>query len=183
MGKTYEDGLGGTITILEEGGDDAPMRFRMVMPKGFGPPAPERHPGITEEFRVIRGTFDLGMVNGEHVVLREGETFSLPPDTYHLPACGEGCDECEFEATLTPGRTAAAMFASIYTETREHSGVGQFARVAMTFMEHEQTLTFKTPLRVVMRTVAGLARLFGVRPTPVDRSEPERVVVEARARA
>jgi mannose-6-phosphate isomerase-like protein (cupin superfamily) len=165
MTTTYEDGLGGSITILEEGGEDSPMRFRMVMPKGFGPPAPERHPRQREDFVMLRGELDLGAVNGEHVVLREGDTFTLPANVYHLPACG-GDEECEFESTLTPGLDAAEMFRSIYTETRSHSGIGQFARVAMTFRRHTGTISFKLPVRVVMTMVAAVARWLGVAPTP-----------------
>ena len=71
--RTYEDGLGGSITLLEEGDEERPTRFRMVMPPGFGPPAPECHPSQTEHFEVLRGTLDLGDVHGEHVVLHEGD--------------------------------------------------------------------------------------------------------------
>lgn len=42
--QTYEDGHGGGITILEPGSETAPMRFRMILPKGLGPPAAEYHP-------------------------------------------------------------------------------------------------------------------------------------------
>ena len=45
MTTTYQDGLGGQITILEPGDAHSPMHFRMIMPEGFGPPAPERSPG------------------------------------------------------------------------------------------------------------------------------------------
>lgn len=88
------------------------------MPRGFGPPAAERHPRQREEFRVLRGTLDLGTIDGARVLLRAGETFSLPAGKYHRPL-NAGDDELEFEATLTPGLDAAEMFASLYAATRE----------------------------------------------------------------
>jgi mannose-6-phosphate isomerase-like protein (cupin superfamily) len=160
--RTYEDGLGGHITILQDGDATTPMRFRMLMPKGFGPPAPERHPAQREDFRVLRGTLDLGKVGGERVILQAGDSFTLPAGTYHLPAnAGDG--ELEFEATLTPGLDSGKMFAALYDATRKHSGLGRFARVAMVFRRHRNTISFPPPVRIVMGLVAGLARLLGVR--------------------
>jgi mannose-6-phosphate isomerase-like protein (cupin superfamily) len=164
--RTYEDGLGGHITILQEGDVTTPMRFRMIMPKGFGPPAPERHPSQREDFRVLRGTLDLGKVNGKRVVLQAGETFTLPAGIYHLPSNG-GEGDLEFEATLTPGLDSAAMFASLYEATRLHTGLGRFARVAMVFRRHRNAIAFPPPVAMVMRVVAGIARGLGLRvPTP-----------------
>ncbi len=160
--RAYEDGLGGRIVILEPGDAMSSMRFRMVLPKGFGPPAPERHPSQREDFRVLRGTLDLGKVSGKHVVLRASDTFSLPPNTYHLPA-NAGNEELEFEATLTPGLDAAAMFQSLYTETRTHTGLARFARVALVFRRYRRTISFPLPISAFMSVAAGLARLLGVR--------------------
>jgi len=161
MSTTHEDGLGGHITILERGDASAPLRFRMVMPRGFGPPAPECHPSQREDFHVLRGTLDLGVVDGARVVLRVGDSYTLPAGVYHLPA-NAGEDELEFEATLTPGLDAAQMFAALYAATRQHRGLGRFARVAMIFRRHAKTIAFPAPVRVVMIVVAALASLFGV---------------------
>ncbi|HEX3346397.1 MAG TPA: cupin domain-containing protein [Polyangiaceae bacterium] len=79
--QTHEDGLGGSITILEPGSETAPMRFRMNLPRGFGPPAAECHASQTEDFRVVRGTLDLGKIHGKRVILRAGETFHVPAGT------------------------------------------------------------------------------------------------------
>lgn len=164
MSTTHEDGLGGNITILERGDTKAPMRFRMTMPKGFGPPAPERHESQTEDFRVLRGTLDLGVVEGEHVVLHAGDTFHLPAGVYHLPR-NTGDGELEFEGVLTPGLESSAMFTDLYTVMREHEGFGQFVRVAMVFRRHTAAIQFKAPVRAVMTLVAAAARLFGVTST------------------
>lgn len=164
--RSYDDGMGGRITLLEEGDRERPTRFRMVMPPGFGPPAPESHPAQREEFHVLRGTLDLGKVQGRRVVLHAGDRFSLPPGVAHLPRNG-GDGELEFEATLTPGLATADMFAQVYTETRVHAGLARFARVAMAFRRHREAIDFAPPVRWMMSLVSVLARLLGVRPTVV----------------
>lgn len=161
MSARHDDGLGGSITILEHGSETAPMRFRMVMPKGMGPPAPECHPSQTEDFTVLRGTLDLGVVDGRRVVLKTGETFRLPAGVFHLPACGAD-GEVEFEGVLTPGLESGDMFTELYTVMREHRGVGQFARVSMVFLRHARAIEFKAPVRAAMKVAAAIAGLLGV---------------------
>lgn len=161
----HEDGHGGSITILEQGGVNAPMRARMVMPKGLGPPAPECHPSQTEDFTVLRGTLDLGVIDGKHVVLRAGESFHLPAGVYHLPANG-GDDELEVEAVLTPGLESAGMFGDLFTAMREHQGIARFAHVSMVFRRYTKVIHFKAPVRAVMTIVASVARLVGLERRP-----------------
>jgi mannose-6-phosphate isomerase-like protein (cupin superfamily) len=165
--QTHEDGLGGSITILEPGSETAPMRFRMILPKGFGPPAAECHPSQTEDFHVLRGTFDLGKIDGKRVLLRAGDTYHVPAGTYHLPTNG-GDNELEFESTLTPGRVSADMFAALYQVTRDHRGLAQFARVAMVMRRFARVIAFSAPVSAVMCVVAGMARIFGVRLQSTD---------------
>lgn len=158
----HEDGLGGSITILQPGDATQPLKFRMVLPPGFGPPAPECHPGITENFSVLEGTLDLGLVRGERVVLNAGDTFSLPPGVFHKPANPDASNvvmECE----LTPGRDLAAMFRSLYAATRENRGLGQFLRQAMVLRRHTGSIWFPFPVRVGMSVAAALGRGFGLR--------------------
>ena len=173
--QTHEDGLGGSITILEPGSETAPMRFRMILPKGFGPPAAEYHPSQTEDFRVLRGTLEVGKIDGKRVLLHAGDTYHVPAGTYHLPRNG-GNDELEFESTLTPGRVSADMFVALYQVTRDHRGLAQFARVAMVMRRFTRVITFSAPVRAVMCVVAGLARMFGMR------LEAERTLPESRMR-
>ena len=170
MTTTYEDGLGGRMTILEQGSATTPMRFRALMPKGMGPPAAECHPRQTEDFTVLRGTLDLGVVEGRHVVLRAGDAFHLPAGVYHLPA-NPGDDELEFEAVLTPGLESGAMFADLCAVMRDFRGLGRFARVSMVFRRYAKLISFKPPVRVVMMIVAVMAGLFGVMTLPASRAE------------
>jgi hypothetical protein len=139
------------------------MRFRTLMPKGMGPPAPECHPLQTEDFTVLRGMLDLGIVEGRHVVLKAGDTFHLPAGVYHLPA-NAGDDELEFEAVLTPGLESADMFTGLCAVVREHRGVGRFARVSMLFRRYAKMVSFKPPAPMVITIVAAMARLLGVTP-------------------
>jgi mannose-6-phosphate isomerase-like protein (cupin superfamily) len=180
--QTHEDGLGGSITILEPGSETAPMRFRMILPKGFGPPAAECHRSQTEDFRVLRGTYDLGKIGGKRVILRAGETYHLPAGTFHLPSNG-GDDELEFESTLTPGRESAAMFAALYQVTREHRGLAQFARVSMVMRRFARVITFSVPVSAVMFVVAGVARMFGVRLEATDSARSARGQAGTRSRS
>lgn len=157
----FTDGKGGSITILDWGSATTPMRYRMVLPQGFGPP-PERHPSQTEHFRVISGVFDLGDVNGRHVELRAGETFFLPAGVLHRPL-NKYAEPAEFEATLTPGLASAAMFRSIYTTVRTHHGIAFALRMALIIDRHRAELEFMRPVRIALRLLAGVARFLSVR--------------------
>jgi quercetin dioxygenase-like cupin family protein len=159
MNNVHESGGGGSITILEPGSATTPMRFRMVAGKGVAPPAPECHPSQTEDFKVISGTLDLGMVNGVHVVLQAGDTFHLPAGVPHLPNATEGT---VFEATLTPGLETADMFIDLFAAFREHKGFGQFVRIAMVMRRYRTNIRFSPPINAVMAVVATAARAFGV---------------------
>jgi mannose-6-phosphate isomerase-like protein (cupin superfamily) len=158
----HEDGLGGSITILQPGDAATPLRFRMILPPGFGPPAPECHPGIREDFSVLEGTLDLGVVEGERVVLNAGDTFSLPPGVFHKPA-NPDVRNAVIECELTPGRDLAAMFRSLYAATREYRGVGQFVRQAMVLRRHTGSIWFPFPVRIAMSVAATIGATLGLR--------------------
>lgn len=161
MSSTHEDGLGGSITILEYGNHIAPMRFRMILPRGLAPPASECHPSQTEDFKVLRGTLDLGVIDGQHVVLA-GDSYHLPAGVYHLPR-NPGDTDMEFEAVLNPGLESADMFTDLYAVVREHRGLGRISRAAMVFRRYSRAIHFKAPVRAGMAVVAAIARLFGVK--------------------
>lgn len=157
----HYDGHGGSITILEEGSVTKPMRYRMVLPQGLGPP-PERHPNQEEHFRMISGVLDLGYVNGERVQLRAGETFLLPPGAFHHPR-NKHPEPAEFESTLTPGLATAAMFRSTYTTVRTQRGLGFAVRMAMIVERHRPEIEFAQPVQSLLLLLARVARLLGVR--------------------
>lgn len=157
----FVDGNGGSITILKEGSATQPMHYRMVLPKGFGPPS-ECHPSQEEHFRIISGVLDLGYVNGQRVELRAGQTFTLPAGVLHRPQCLYA-EPAEFEATQTPGLGSANMFRSIYTTVANHRGLSMALRMALIIERHRAELRFTLPVRIPVRLLAGVARLLGVR--------------------
>lgn len=157
----YYDGHGGSITILEEGSATAPMRYRMALPKGLGPPS-ERHPSQEEHFRVISGVLDLGYVNGERVQLLAGETFTLPKGTLHHPVSNL-TEPAVFEATLTPGLATAAMFRSTYSTVRTQRGLGYALRMALIVERHRAEIEFIQPVQTLLLLLARVAHLLGVR--------------------
>jgi quercetin dioxygenase-like cupin family protein len=157
----HDDGHGGNITILEEGSATAPMRYRMVLQQGLGPP-PERHPNQKEHFRMISGVLDLGYVNGKRVQLSAGETFFLPAGAFHHPRNNHP-EPAVFEATLTPGLATAAMFRSTYTTVRTQRGVGYALRMALIVEHHRAEIGFAKPVQTVLLLLARVARLLGVR--------------------
>ena len=173
MTTTHEDGHGGHVTILEHGSATTPMRFHAIQPMGVAPPAPECHPSQSEDYKIIRGTLDLGVIDGKRVRLRAGDTYHLPAGVYHLPANG-GEGELEYESVLTPGFESADMFGDLYVVIREYRGFAQFVRVAMVLRRYTRVIAFKAPVRAAMIVIAAFARLLGVRSAPADGASPSR---------
>lgn len=157
----FSDGHGGSITILEEGSATTPMRYRMMLMKGLGPP-PEHHPSQVEHFRGISGVLGLGSVNGTRVELRAGETYVLPAGVVHHPM-NEYDEPAVFEATLTPGLASAAMFRSVYATTRTQRGAGFALRMGMIVERHRAEVRFALPVRILLGLAARVARWSGVR--------------------
>ena len=152
----HEDGMGGSITILAEGDREQPMIYRMRMPPGVSPPATEMHPGQREEFRVISGTLSLGKIDGKEKLLQVGETYTLEPGHYHLPAC-HGTEPVVFEATLTPGLDSATMFDGVYRSFREHKGLGRLVHLASVFTSHAHEIRFPTVFATFLRALSYFA--------------------------
>ena len=159
--RVIPDCFGGSIAIIEEGSATTPMRFRMVMTKGFGPQS-ERHVSQVELFRVISGVLDLGYVNGKRVELRAGQTFTLPAATLHRPQ-NRYSEPVEFEPPLTPGLNSAAMFRSLYTTVSTRRGFDMALHLALLFDSHRAEIDFTLPVRIPPRLLARIARLAGGR--------------------
>ncbi|MFL5928267.1 MAG: D-lyxose/D-mannose family sugar isomerase [Gaiellaceae bacterium] len=70
---------------------------RQICPEHRHPPF-DRTPGKEETFRCRRGSVEL-WVAGEHIPLRPGEQFTIPPDTLHWFQAGdEGAVVSEFSS-------------------------------------------------------------------------------------
>lgn len=182
MSTKHEDGRGGHITILEHGSATAPMRFHMILPKNGGPPAPECHPSQTEDFKVLRGTLDLGVIDGKRVLLKAGDTFHLPAGVYHQPNSAEDGD-VEIEAVLTPGLESADMFTNLYAVLRERRGLARFAGLSLVLHRYTRSIRFKAPVRAVMAVVSVIARVSGVGRLPARVPSPAHSLHSEIARA
>src|SRR5215211_9449229 len=69
-----------TAAAADSGGEFVGMEF--TLPTGSVPPPPHVHHGLTEEYEVIEGAFDV-MSAGAWTTLGPGESASIPPDTLH----------------------------------------------------------------------------------------------------
>jgi mannose-6-phosphate isomerase-like protein (cupin superfamily) len=158
----YEDGAGGYVEIFELGDDTAPCRYRMRQSPGVGPPAKEYHPNQKESFHVLRGTLDLGTVDGARVLLGPGDRFVLPASVPHLPAAANG-EAVEYEATLSPGLRMAGVFEALFRAEREHRGPGKVLRIALTIAAYRDSIRLSQPFGGLMKGLAFVARTLGVK--------------------
>ena len=69
-----------TAAAADSGGEFVEMRF--TLPPGSVSPPPHVHQGITEEYEVLEGAFDV-MSGGAWTTLVPGQFASIPPATLH----------------------------------------------------------------------------------------------------
>ena len=69
-----------TAAAADSGGEFLEMEF--TLPPGSVSPPPHVHHGLTEEYEVLEGTFDV-MSGGAWATLEAGESASIPSDTLH----------------------------------------------------------------------------------------------------
>ena len=75
-GSVYEV----TAAAADSGGEFVEMQF--TLPPGSVSPPPHVHHGLTEEYEVIEGAFDV-MSGGAWTTLAPGGSASIPPETLH----------------------------------------------------------------------------------------------------
>ena len=75
-GSVYEV----TTAAADSGGEFVEMLF--TLPPGSVSPPPHIHAGLTEEYEVIEGAFEV-MSGGSWSTLRPGQSASIPPATLH----------------------------------------------------------------------------------------------------
>jgi mannose-6-phosphate isomerase-like protein (cupin superfamily) len=69
-----------TAAAADSGGERVEMEF--TLPAGSVAPPPHVHFGMTEEYEVIEGSFEV-MVGGKWTTLTPGQSATVPPDTLH----------------------------------------------------------------------------------------------------
>jgi quercetin dioxygenase-like cupin family protein len=75
-GSVYEV----TTAAADSGGEFVEMLF--TLPPGSVSPPPHVHAGLTEEYEVVEGAFEV-MSGGAWTTLRPGQSASIPPATLH----------------------------------------------------------------------------------------------------
>jgi quercetin dioxygenase-like cupin family protein len=137
------------------------------------------HESQTEDFTVLRGVLDLGVIDGRRVVLKPGDTFHLPAGVYHRPV-NVGDDDLELEAVLTPGLESSNLFTDFSAVAVKHSGMGRFAGLSIVAERYAEMISFKPPVRMLMAVAAAMGRLFGMTLPATQASEAEMLPLEKR---
>ena len=160
-GSVYEV----TAAARESGDEFVEMRF--TLPPGSVSPPPHVHAGLTEEYEVIEGTFEV-MSGGAWSTLGPGQSASIPPATVHTfknrsgalvrvrnihrpPARFEDYIEHIYRLMRARGiRTAKDPRVAIY--------------LSMLMLEYSDTLApGRARERVGLKALAGLGRLLRLR--------------------
>lgn len=160
---------GETIVFLKRAGDTDGQVLQMeLLLKADGPRMLEHvHPRQEERIEVLSGTlrFRLG---GEEQELGAGQALVLPPGVPHtLWNVGEGQARCLFD--VRPALKTEAAFETLFGLAREgktnKQGMPNPLQGALLAREYETFLPRPpVPLqRVVLATIAPIARLFGYR--------------------
>ena len=160
-GSVYEV----TAAAADSGGEFVEMQF--TLPPGSVSPPPHVHHGLTEDYEVIEGTFDV-MSAGAWTTLEPGESASIPPATLHTFK-----NRSEAPVRVRNVHRPAARFEDyiehIYRLMRARGIKSTKApRVAIylsrLMLEYPETLApGRARERVVLGALAGLGRLLRLR--------------------
>ena len=149
----------------ESGGEFVEMVF--TLPARSVAPPPHIHDGLTEEYEVLEGSFDV-MSGGEWTTLGAGESASIPPDTLHTFKNRSGGTV----RVRNVHRPAARFEDFVEHMHRLLSARGirgsKDPRVpiylSMVMLEYPETLASgRARERVALRAMAGLGRIFRMR--------------------
>jgi mannose-6-phosphate isomerase-like protein (cupin superfamily) len=154
-----------TAAAADSGGEFVEMEF--TLPPGSVSPPPHVHHGLTEEYEVIEGTFDV-MSGGAWRTLRPGESASIPAATLHTFKNRSGApvrvrnvhrpaarfeDYIEHICRLTQARGI---------KSRKDPRIPVY--LSMLMLEYPETLApGRARERVALKALAGLGRLLRLR--------------------
>ena len=140
-------------------------------------PGPSRrpvsaHPAQEERFEVLAGTLALTVDGREHV-LKQGESFVVPPGARHLPH-NAGEEDVRFVAEMRPAGRFEEFLAEITAANNSgREGISYLltaAGVLKRFPDTEHPTTLPRPIeRAVFAVMATLGGLFGLRSPTVER--------------
>jgi len=154
-----------TAAAADSGGGFVGMQF--TLPPGSVSPPPHVHDGLTEEYEVLEGTFDV-MSGGAWTTLAPGESASIPPATLHTFKNRSGTTVRVRNVHRPPARFEDYI-EHIYRLTRAR-GIKSpkdprlAVYLSMLMLEYPDTLApGRARERVVLKSLAGLGRLVRMR--------------------
>jgi mannose-6-phosphate isomerase-like protein (cupin superfamily) len=160
-GSVYEV----TAAAADSGGEFVGMQF--TLPSGSVSPPPHVHDGLTEEYEVIEGAFEV-MSGDSWRALGPGESASIPPGTLHTFRNRSGGTVRVRNVHRPPARFEDYIeHINRLTRARGITG-GKDPRIpiylSMLMLEYPDTLApGRARERVVLKALAGLGRLLRFR--------------------
>lgn len=154
-----------TTAAADSGGEFVGMEF--TLPHGSVSPPPHVHHGMTEDYEVIEGSFDV-MIGGEWTTLRPGDSASVPSETLHTFKNRSGA-EVRVRNVHRPPARFEDYIEHIHRLTRARGlKSARDPRVAiylsMLMLEYPETLApGRARERIGLRALAGLGRLLRMR--------------------
>jgi mannose-6-phosphate isomerase-like protein (cupin superfamily) len=156
-GSVYEV----TAAAADSGGEFVEMVF--TLPPGSVSPPPHVHHGLSEEYEVIEGAFDV-MSGGAWTTLAQGESASIPPATLHTFKNRSGA-LVRVRNVHRPAARFEQYIEHIYRLTRAR-GIKSAKDprlpiyLSMLMLEYPETLApGRARERVGMKALAGFGRL------------------------
>jgi mannose-6-phosphate isomerase-like protein (cupin superfamily) len=154
-----------TAPAAESGGEFVEMEF--TLPPGSVSPPPHVHHGLTEEYEVIEGSFDV-MSGGAWTTLGPGESASIPPETLHTFKNRSGAT-VQVRNVHRPAARFEDYIEHIYRLTRAR-GITSAKDprlpvfLSMLMLEYPETLApGRARERIGLKALAGLGRLLRLR--------------------
>jgi mannose-6-phosphate isomerase-like protein (cupin superfamily) len=157
-GSVYEV----TAAAADSGGDHVEMIF--TLPPGSLAPPPHVHDGLTEDYEVLEGSFDV-MSGGDWTTLEPGDSASIPPDTLHTFKNRSGAT-----VRVRNVHRPAARFEDYIEHIHRLTTARGIERakdprvplyLSMLMLEYPETLApGRARERIGLKAMAGLGRLF-----------------------
>ena len=155
---------GETMLVLESTADTFKIEYAL---RAHGEiPLEHFHPNVEQKIAVSAGEMHV-TINGEHKVIKAGESYSAPPSALHFQ--WNPCDEETIAVeTYTPAGRNHDFFRTLFGlardgHTDEHGMPSLLVRAAI-FTEFKDTIRpAKTSIRAVIAMLAPISSLLGYR--------------------
>lgn len=158
--RTYGDKI--TFLVTAEDSNRELLRVELfVRPEGDGPPE-HYHPLQSETFEVIKGQMDL-IVDGEKLILKEGEKFTVPSNSLHK-WWNSGKEELVATVELRPALKTEYFLETMYALDKlgklNKKGLPNFLQFAAILNEYYGELFVVGPPVFVQKGIAKVVGTF-----------------------